>query len=134
MPKRKLTEGELKTNEVDRKVKKFMHSVRTFLASKSGGVVPPEWECSIMLLEEYYRLFVTLSLEIEGLPSLIVPGRYSDVPHPLLTARDRASVRLESAMKALGLTLKSALTMEIAEPVQAESPLEAFVKDKIEKR
>jgi hypothetical protein len=37
-------------------------------------------------------------------------------------------------MKQLGLTLKSALTMDIAEPVQEESVLEKFVKDKIEKR
>ena len=134
MPKRSLTEQELKQNVIARKVKKFMKVVKDFLASKNGGEVAPEWECSIMLLEEYYKQFVALTLEIDSLDSLVVDSRYGAVPHPLLAARDKAAIRLEALMKALGLTLKSALSMDIAEPVQAESPLEAFVKNKIEKR
>ena len=134
MPKRKLTEEEIKENKVERKVKSFMKVVRKFLASKNGGDVAPEWECSLMMLETYYNQFIRLSQEIDKLDSIIEDSRYGKQPSPLLKARDATAVRLEALMKALGLTLKSALTMDIAEPIQVESPLEAFVKNKIEKR
>lgn len=134
MPKRKLTEEELKENKVERKVKSFMKVVRTFLASKNGGEVAPEWECGLLMLETYYNQFLRLSDEIDGLDSIIEQGRYGWQPSPLLKARDTAAVRLEALMKQMGLTLKSALTMDIAEPVIEESPLESFVKNKIEKR
>ena len=123
-----------KLTECEKKTKKFMKSVKTFLASKSGGKVPAEWEASLTLLEEYYKMFIGLTLEINKLDSLVVDSRYGVIPHPLIGARDRAAVRLESILKQLGMTLKSALTMEIAEPVIEESPLESFVKNKIEKR
>jgi hypothetical protein len=134
MPKRKLTEEELKDNKVDRKVKAFMKVVRKFLASKNGGEVAPEWECSVMMLEVYYEQFIRLCEDISNLDSLIEVGRYGPQPSALLKARDATAIRLEALMKQLGLTLKSALTMDIAEPIQEESPLESFVKNKIEKR
>ena len=134
MPKRKLSEEEIKSNKTEREVKKFMKVVRDFLASKNGGEVAPEWECSLLMLETYYSQFIRLSQEIDALDSIIEMGRYGAQPSPLLKARDTTAIRLEALMKALGLTLKSALSMDIAEPVQAESPLEAFVKNKIEKR
>ena len=134
MPKRKLTEEELKDNKVDRKVKAFMKVVRKFLASKNGGEMAPEWECSVMMLEVYYEQFIRLCEDISNLDSLIEVGRYGPQPSALLKARDATAIRLEALMKALGLTLKSALTMDIAEPIQEESPLESFVKNKIEKR
>lgn len=134
MPSRKLTEKELKTKKVEKKTKEFMKYVNQFLASKSGGSVPPEWQCSLMLLEEYYKMFIGLTEEISQLDSLIIVGRYGEAPNALLAARDKAAVRLESIMKQLGLTLKAASTMEIIEPVVEESPLESFVKGKIEKR
>lgn len=134
MPKRKLTEEELKENKVERKVKSFMKVVRKFLASKNGGELAPEWECSLLMLETYYNQFIRLSEEIDGLDSIIEKGRYGYQPSPLLKARDTAAVRLEALMKQLGLTLKSALTMDIAEPVIEDSPLDKFIQDKIEKR
>ena len=134
MPKRKLTDEEIKDNKVERKVKSFMKVTRDFLASKNGGEVAPEWECSLMMLETYYKQFLTLTLEIDNMDSIIEVGRYGPQPSALLKARDTAALRLESLMKALGLTLKAALTMDIAEPVQEESVLEKFVKNKIEKR
>lgn len=134
MPKRKLTEEEIKENKVERKVKSFMKVVRKFLASKNGGEVAPEWECSLLMLEVYYEQFIRLCDEIAHLDSLIEVGRYGPQPSPLLKARDATAVRLEALMKALGLTLKSALTMDIAEPIQEESPLDKFIQGKIEKR
>ena len=134
MPKRKLTEEELKDNKVERKVKAFMKVVRKFLASKNGGEMAPEWECSVMMLEVYYEQFIRLCEEISNLDSLIEVGRYGPQPSPLLKARDATAIRLEALMKQLGMTLKSALSMDIAEPIQEESPLESFVKNKIEKR
>ena len=123
-----------KLSNIEKKTKKFMKSVKAFLASKSGGVVPAEWECSLMLLEEYYKQFVALTEEIDKLDSMVCMSRYGNQPHPLLGARDKAAIRLESLMKSLGLTMKSALSMEIAEPVIEESPLEVFVKGRVEKR
>ena len=134
MPKRKLTKEELKDNKVERKVKAFMKVVRKFLASKNGGEMAPEWECSVMMLEVYYEQFIRLCEEISNLDSLIEVGRYGPQPSPLLKARDATAIRLEALMKQLGMTLKSALSMDIAEPIQEESPLESFVKGKIEKR
>lgn len=130
MPSRKLTDDELIKN----KTKKFMKIARSFLAKKNGGEVAPEWECSLLLLETYYNQFIRLNKEIEGLESIIEDGRYGPQPSVLLKARDATAVRLESILKQLGMTLKAASTMEIIEPVVEESPLESFVKGKIEKR
>lgn len=129
-----IKEKEKKQKEFERKTKKFMKVVRKFLASKNGGEVAPEWECGLLMLETYYSQFIRLNDEVDSLDSLIEVGRYGPQPSPLLKARDATAVRLEALMKQLGLTLKSALTMDIAEPIQEESPLESFVKNKIEKR
>ncbi len=134
MPSRKLTEKELQDKKVDARVKKFMDVVERFLASKNGGEIAPEWSLSIDMLRVYYGQFIRLSMEIDALPSLIETTRYGAAPSPLLKARDTTAVRLESLMKQLGLTLKSALTMDIAEPVQEQSPLEKYVQGKIDKR
>lgn len=125
---------EKKKTSIEKKTKKFLATTRKFLASKNGGEVAPEWECSLTMLEVYYEQFLTLSAEIQELPSIIEDTRYGKAPTALLKARDTTAVRLESLMKQLGLTLKSALTMDIAEPVKEESPLEQFVQGKIEKR
>jgi hypothetical protein len=117
-----------------KQVKKFMKAVNAYLAEKSGGKVEKAWGCSLMLLETYYEQFITLSCEIEGLDSLVVDSRYGVVPHPLLAARDKAAIRLESLMKATGITFKEAAKLDIVETVQEESPLDAFIKNKVEKR
>ena len=130
---KKLTEKEKKEKKIRRNVDKFMKNVRAFLASKNGGGVAAEWECILMLLEEYYKQFVVLTEEINSLDSLVATSRYGTIPHPLLAARDKTTVRLESILKSLGLTLKSALSMDIAEPVIESSPLEQFVSDRINK-
>lgn len=131
---KKLTEKEKNQKQIKRKVKKFMDVVRAFIEQKNGGILPPEYECSLVLLETYYEQFLSLSAEIDGLDSLITIGRYGPTPSPLLAARDKASVRLETMMRELGLTLKAQSKLEIIEPVVEQSPLEAFVKNKIEKR
>lgn len=122
--------------KTEKKVKKFMKAVKEFLKSKNGGTVPPEYECSLMLLETYYQQFLQLSDELDRLDSYLVMGRYSEVPHPLLSARDKASMRLESLMKELGLTLRAQAKLDIADPSKGEeNPLESFIKNKrVEKR
>ena len=129
-----MTEKDKRNKEVAKKTKKFMKSVKAFLASKSGGVVPAEWECSLMLLEEYYKQFCYLTIEIDNLESMVSMSRYGEQPNPLLGARDRAAIRLEAAMKSVGITFKEAAKMETIEVVEPDSPLESFVKNKIEKR
>lgn len=133
----KLAQNEQKKTfdkRVTKQVKKFMKAVKDFIMAKNGGKIPPEWGCSLLMLETYYEQFIRLTEEIKSLDSLITTSRYGAVPSPLLAARDKTSVRLESLLKQFGLTMKSATGMDIIEPVVEESPLETFVKNKIEKR
>lgn len=120
--------------KIEKKVKKFMKSVHAFLETKTGGKVEKAWDCSLMLLEEYYKQFLVFTIEIENLDSFIVMSRYGEQPNALFAARDKAAVRLEAMMKQLGITFKEAAKLDIVETQQEESPLEAFVKNKIEKR
>lgn len=134
MPSRKLTEKEKQNKRINNNVKKYMKSVRAFLANKTGGQVEEAWECSLMLLEEYYRQFLILTEKINELDDLVAISRYGEVPHPLLGARDKAAVRLESMLKQVGCTFKEAAKMDVIETVVEESPLDKFIQNKIEKR
>lgn len=135
MGRKKLTDEQKRDSLSTNKTKRFMKSVKEFLKTKSGGELPPEWECSLMLLEEYYLQFCKLTAEINELPSLIVMSRYGEVPSPLLAARDKSAVRLEAMMKQLGITFKEQQKMDIVQIEEEESPLSMFVKNKmIEKR
>lgn len=125
--------SEKDAKKIEKKVKKFMKSVRNFLTEKSGSV-RAEWECSLFLLETYFEEFLMLTIEIEKLDSLLQNSRYGTQPHPLLGARDKSAIRLEGLLKSLGCTFKEAAKMEVIEPVVEESPLDAFIKNKIEKR
>lgn len=129
-----MTENEKKKRAIRKEVDAFMETVEAFLRSKNGGVLPEEWGLSLMMLRTYYEQFIAISREIDSLDSLVYDGRYGPQPTPLLGARDKAAMRLESMMKELGLTLKAASKLDIVEPVKEESVLEKFVKGKIEKR
>lgn len=124
----------IENKRITKQVKKFMKHVKEYVKSKNGGKIDPAWSCSLDMLEQYYTTYLKLSSEINNLPSLIMTSRYGEVPSPLLKARDTTAVRLESLLKAFGLTMKSAMGMEIVEPVVEASPLEKFVQGKIEKR
>lgn len=128
-----LTKEEIK-KKVEKETKKFMKSVRTFLATKAGGVVPTEWECSIMLMESYYKQFMELDLMIQQMDSIIVEGRYGPQVSPLCQARDKASTRLEVQLKEMGITMKSAIKLNVVDAKKEESVLEKFLGKKIEKR
>jgi U3 small nucleolar ribonucleoprotein component len=129
MPKRSLTDEEKSSNMIDRKTNKFMKSVYAFLKKKTG-VVEESWECSLMLLETYYRQFLELSEQIKDLESYFVESRGAYVPHPLLVARDKASIRLESMMKSCGITFKESAKLDIVETKTEDSPLESFLKNR----
>ena len=132
MPNRALTDEENRDNRIRRQINNFMKNVKGFLSSKSGDV-NPEWECSLIMLETYYKQFLMLTWEIDRLPSLVVDTRYGKQPNALLTARDKSAVRLESMMKQLGITFKEAARLDIIEPLNEESDLEKWVKAKINK-
>ena len=125
--------SEKEQKKVDKRVKKFMKSVRAFLVEKSGSV-RPEWECSLLLLETYLEEFMVFSIELEKLESIVTVGRNGEQPHSLFGARDKAAVSNEGLLKSLGCTFKEAAKMEVIEPVVEDSPLEAFMKNKVEKR
>lgn len=125
--------SEKDAKKIEKKVKKFMKSVRNFLTEKSGSV-RAEWECSLFLLETYFEEFLMLTMEIEKLDSLLQNSRYGTQPHPLLGARDKSAIRLEGLLKSLGCTFKEAAKMEVIEPVVEDSALDVFLKNKVEKR
>lgn len=131
---KKLSENEKKNNEINRETKRFMANVEKFLKSKNNGEIPPEWHCSLMLLETYYKQFIAISKEIDNMGTMVVESRYGLVPSPLLTCRDKAAMRLEAMMKELALTFKSSVKLEVTEPVFEENPLVKFAKGKIEQR
>ena len=87
-----------------------------------------------MLLEEYYKLFLQLTLEIDKLDSFLVSSKYGKIINPLIGARDAAARRLESMMGNLGLHLKSAIKLDVAEVETEESPLQSFLSGAVEKR
>ena len=125
--------SEKEQKKVEKKVKKFMKSVRTFLTEKSGSV-RPEWEPTLLLLETYLEEFLVFSIEIEKLEDIVTIGRNGEQPHSLFGARDKSAIRLEGILKSLGCTFKEASKMDIVEPVAEVSALDAFLKNKVEKR
>lgn len=125
--------SEKEQKKIDKKVAKFMKSVRGFLIEKSGSV-RPEWECTLLLLETYLEEFLMFSIEIEKLDNIVTIGRNGQQPHSLFGARDKSSVRIEGLLKSLGCTFKEAAKMDVIEPKVEESPLDSFIKNKIEKR
>lgn len=131
---KKLTDKEKRQRKIKRQADEFMKTVDEFLKKKNNGSVPTEWGCCLMLLRTYYEQFIALTLAINDLDDLVFTGRYGPQPSPLLTARDKASLRLESLMSELGLTMKAASKLDIIEPVSEESPLDKYAKSKIEKR
>lgn len=133
MPSRKLTAEELKRKRVDNKAKTFMDAVEKFIKSKNSGEVEPSLMCALDMIERYYKEYIMLSNSIDELDSLVIQSRYGLIPSPLLSARDKSAVRLESLLKQMGLTLKSASSMGVIEQVAEESSLEKFVKNKTKK-
>ena len=133
-----MTDEQIK-KKVDLKTKKFIKSAEKFLAEKAGiDDVPTEWEISLIMLESYYRDFLELVLRIQQLPSITFKGRYGEQPSPLLAARDKAAIRLESLLKEMGMTMKSAAKLNVIEPKKEETALDLFLKNKakdgVEKR
>lgn len=125
-----MTDEQIK-KKVDTKTKKFIKSAEQFLAKKSGcDEVPMEWEVSLIMLESYYRDFLELVYRISNLPSITIKGRYGEQPSPLLNARDRAAIRLESLLKEMGMTMKSAVKMNVVEPKKEKTNLELFLESK----
>ena len=134
MEKTKLTDQEIK-KEVDKKTKKFLKNAEKFLAQKAGvEEVPVEWQVSLIMLESYYRDFLTLVLKISQLDSITIMGRYGEQPSPLLGARDKAAIRLESLLKEMGMTMKSGVKLNVIETQKDETPLDVFMKKKVETR
>ena len=126
-----------KQNEAIRKkvntaTKKFMKSAREFAMERAGlDSVPPEWELSLFMLETYLSQFLELTYKVNNLPSLCIVGRYGETPHPLLAVRDKAAMRLEAALKEMGMTMKAAKAvgaLKEEQPKEEESPLDSFLK------
>ena len=135
MPKQKLSEEEKTKNRIEREVKAYMESVKEFLRNANNGSIPPEYNCSLLMLESYYKQFLVFNDEIDKLDSYIVDTRYGKQPNALLKARDTTVQKLDMILKALGCTFKTQVSMKIVDtkPVE-ESPLEKLMKGELEVR
>lgn len=122
-------ERKLEMKRIDREVKTYMGKVKEFLRDKNGGSIPPSWGASIKLLDSYYREFLILNYEVGNLDSMFVMNRFG-VPamHPLYNCRNQSAVRLESILDKLGLTMKSAIKLDVTKPIEEESPLEKYLR------
>lgn len=129
-----MAQKQAENKRITKQIKKYLKAVREFIMAKNGGKIPPEYGISLLMLETYLGQYIRLTMEIEGLDSLIEQTRYGAAPSPLLKARDTTAVRLESLLKQFGLTMKSGLSMDITEPIKEESALEKFVRKKTEGR
>lgn len=133
----KLTNRQVR-NRVDKEVDGFMLSARKFLATKAGYddlTIPAEWELSMTLLEAYYRQFCELNIQISQLDTLLVENKNGfTTANPLINLRDKATIRLESLMKELGLSMKSAMRLGATDIKKEETALDKFFKNKVEKR
>lgn len=135
MPKQKLSEEEKTKNRIERETAKYMENVKTFISSANNGMIPPEYECSLRMLEAYYKQFLVFTAEIDKLDSYIVNTRYGLAPNALLKARDTTVQKLDMILKALGCTFKTQVSMKLVDtkPVE-ESPLEKLMKGELEVR
>lgn len=135
MPKQKLSEEEKTKNRIERETAKYMEGVRVFLRKANNGEIPPEYNCSLLMLESYYKQFLVFNDEIDKLDSYIVDTRYGKQPNALLKARDTTVQKLDMILKALGCTFKTQVSMKILEtkPLD-ESPLEQLLKGNMEIR
>lgn len=135
MPSKKLTEEEKTNNRIAREVKAYMDNVKTFIANANNGMIPPEYECSLRMLEAYYKQFLVFTAEIDKLDSYVTNTRYGLQPNAILKARDSSVQKLDMILKALGCTFKTQVSMKLVDtkPVE-ENPLEALIKGSIETR
>lgn len=130
MPARKLTPQENMKNRAERETKKYMKSVYKFLRKNNDGKIPNEYNCSLLMLESYYKQLLIFNYEIENLDSYIVDTRYGKQPNALLKARDTTVQKLDVMLKALGLTFKEQTNMKIVQIKPTEdNPLQDFLKN-----
>lgn len=120
--------------KVTRQTNDFMKAVKEFLTIKGGGEIPTEWSLSLLLLETYYKQFLLATYQLEDTESLLVESRYGMVENGLLKIQSRAATRLEKQMAELGLSLKAGSKLGVTEPKKELSPLDKFMKGKIEER
>lgn len=130
MPSRKMTVQENTNNRIDRETKKYMESVYEFLKKNNDGQIPPEYNCSLLMLKSYYKQLLIFNDEIDHLDSYIVDTRYGKQPNALLKARDTTVQKLDLMLKALGLTFKEQTNMKIVQIKPTEdNPLQDFLKN-----
>ena len=120
--------------KVNRQTNDFMKAVKEFLTVKGGGEIPTEWSLSLLLLETYYKQFLLATYQLEDTETLLVESRYGLVENGLLKIQSRAATRLEKQMTELGLSLKAGAKLGVTEPKKEESPLDKFLKGKVEQR
>lgn len=128
-----MQEEETIKNKAEKKTRKYMKSAREFIANQHNGSVPPELECSLTMLEMFYKEFVQISEEISNLPSVITQSRYGLVPSPLLQAQASIGAKLNDCLKECGLTFKQSVKLGVQE-AKEESPLDTFIKGSKDKK
>lgn len=130
-----LKQKKARQKKADRATKKYMKSVRAFLESKNGGIIPPEWEMSLNMLEIYYTQWLLITYTIQDSGEYTTINSVGNlVEHPLIGSQNKAATRLEKQISEMGLSMKSGKKLEVVEPKKNESELDKFFKSKVEVR
>lgn len=131
MGRGKNTETQNVNNRINRDVAKYMSAVTDFIENATGGPVPLEYQCSLIMLESYYKQLLMLNAEISKLDSLMIKDQHGSRLNPILGARDTCVSKLDMLLKQLGLTFNSQIKLKVKDVTKTESnPLDDFITGK----
>ena len=111
-----------------------MENVREFIKSKNSGEIPLEWIGLLDMLEDYYKQYVSATLEIEALDSYLIKCNNGVVLSPLFKLQATSAMKVQQICAEFGLSMKQASKLNVKQPKKEESVLDAFFKGEIEKR
>ena len=132
--KGKMSAEQKRKSAVKKKVRIYMENVREFIKSKNSGEIPLEWIGLLDMLEDYYKQYVSATLEIEALDSYLIMCKNGVVLSPLFKLQATSAMKVQQICAEFGLSMKQASKLNVKQPKKEESVLDAFFKGEIEKR
>lgn len=132
--KGKMSAEQKRKSAVKKKVRIYMENVREFIKSKNSGEIPLEWIGLLDMLEDYYKQYVSATLEIEALDSYLIKCKNGVVLSPLFKLQATSAMKVQQICAEFGLSMKQASKLNVKQPKKEESVLDAFFKGEIEKR
>lgn len=113
----------------EKKTRKEMKAIRSFLTDKGGGFIPSEWEMLLGVLEDNLLIYYDATEQIMGLTCYTVKTGRGEVMHPLFKIQQTAVVQIKSIADSFGLNLKAGSKLGATEVKKSESALDKFLKN-----